>query len=78
MMVEEAFPLGLVLDVSAYSVADVTKIISILLAKHNIVTSVHHHGPRATKLYIKQESAETFCELIRPYTPQFMLYKLVC
>ena len=73
-------PLGLVLDVSSYSVADVSNIISILLAKHNIVTSVHRlqFGPRATKLYIKRESAETFCELIRPYTPQFMLYKLVC
>ena len=34
-------PLGLVLDVSSYSVADVSNIISILLAKHNIVTSVH-------------------------------------
>lgn len=68
------------MDVSAYSVADVTKIMSVLSlrTKHNIVTSVHHHGPRATKLYIKRESAETFCELIRPYTPQFMLYKLVC
>lgn len=64
-------PLGLVLDVSSYSVAEVTKIMATLLAKHNIKTSVHHHGPRARweALYIKRESAETFCELIRPYTP---------
>jgi len=70
-------PMGMVLDVSSYTLQDVDRVSLILKDKWNIPTTIHHHSARAKKLYFKREGVEHFCHLIRPYMHESMLYKLV-
>lgn len=72
-------PFGMVLDISAYSLEEILRISFFFQKSWGIYTSIHNHGKKgAKKLYIKRESAELFCSLIRPFIIKSMVYKLAC
>jgi LAGLIDADG DNA endonuclease family len=71
-------PLGMVLDVSSYSLEHLQIVSNVLLEKFGVITSIHYHGARAKKLYFKRETVQLFCNIIRPFVIPSMQYKLVC
>lgn len=71
-------PLGMVLDVSSYSIKDIEMIQNVLMEKFGLITSVHFYGTRSKKLYLKKETVQLFCDIIRPFVIPSMQYKLAC
>lgn len=70
-------PLGLVLDLSAYSLENAQMVSSCLFNKYGINTSIHcSRNNRAKKLYFKRNTVEMFGHLIQSYIAPYMLYKL--
>ena len=69
---------GMVIDISCFSLQDQLLLQHMMLHKFNCQVSFHRKNEKNTKLYIKSESAQHFCNLIRPYIIPEMAYKLTC
>ena len=72
--------LGLVLDVSAFTVQEQVFIQQVLNKKFHLQTSLHIYNKNKNhvKLYFKKESVELFKTLIKPYIIPSLKYKIKC
>jgi hypothetical protein len=51
-------PMGMVLDVSSYTLEEIQRVSVFLKEKWGLVTSIQNYGPRAKKLYFKRPKGE--------------------
>lgn len=69
---------GMVIDVSGYSPKSQEILQMVLHSKFNLETTFHRRSENNTKIYIRASSAARFCELVRPWMCESMMYKLTC
>ena len=67
---------GLNLNVYAFSIEDVDKLMFTLQDKFNLRCSIHYNKDKKPRIYIFKESMADLINLVKPYFIKEMLYKL--
>ena len=65
------------LNTHAFPRSDVERLANALHSRYGVHTKLHQAGKSQWVLYIPSRSAVLFCEIIRPYVPPCMGYKLL-
>lgn len=65
------------INTHAFTRPDVERLKQMLIAKFGIVSTIHRVVADQHVIYIPANSAYRFCEIIRPYVPPCMGYKLL-
>jgi len=67
---------GLELCVDSYSIADIVRLMNVLLIRYNLNCTLRYHSSTQPRIYIRQRSMPILRELVKSHMTKSMLYKI--
>lgn len=67
---------GLILCVDSYSIADIVRLMNVLLIRYDLNCRIRHHTSTQPRIYIKQRSMPILRVLVKSHMTKSMLYKI--
>lgn len=66
---------GLIICTDSYSVPDIVRLMNVLIIRYRLECNIRYHTPTQPRIYIRQRSIVTLCEIVRPYMDKSMIIK---
>lgn len=67
---------GLIICTNSYSIADIIRLINVLIIKYRLECTIRYHTPTQPRIYISERSMPILRNIIKPYMVKSMLHKI--
>ena len=67
---------GLIICTDSFTIPDIVRLINVLIVKYRLDCRLRYHTPTQPRIYITGRSMPLLREIVKPYFPPSMLFKL--